>query len=251
MTRESLEPKITRPAQKGDSSRSGAGARPLLMLVHGAWHGSWCGSALQAELTDRGLDSRAIDLPSAGRSGRPPAGLREDVEALTDALVAVDGPVMVVAHSYGGIPATEAAVRAGNVAHLVYAAAFRLAAGQSLRSASGMSDVDTEYLPVPEQARRLFFNDIPDEQAAQFVSRLVPQSSRSFSDALGSGAEAIPSASYVICQNDQVLPVALQERFADGIATTSMATGHSPFLADPAGLATLLDSAARSTMVPS
>ena len=34
---------------------------PVIVLVHGAWHGAWCWAALQAELDGRGLASLAID----------------------------------------------------------------------------------------------------------------------------------------------------------------------------------------------
>jgi pimeloyl-ACP methyl ester carboxylesterase len=228
------------------AAREFAARLPVVVLVHGAWHGSWCWSELRAELALRGLDSRAVDLPSAGIVHGAAAGLRDDVEAIGEVLNAIDGPVMLVAHSYGGVPATEAAAHANNVQHVVYVTAFRLAAGQSMRSAGYMPETDAEYLPVPERAGELLFNGLPDERVEQLVARLVPQSSRSFSDKVDWGAEAIPSASYVICDRDQILPVALQERFAAGLATDRMATGHSPYLVDPARLATVLAEAVRA-----
>ena len=37
-----------------------------VVLVHGAWHGAWCWSALQAELDRRGVPSLAVELPGHG-----------------------------------------------------------------------------------------------------------------------------------------------------------------------------------------
>ena len=43
---------------------------PLVVLVHGAWHGAWCYAALQAELDQRGIASLAIDLPGHGLASK-------------------------------------------------------------------------------------------------------------------------------------------------------------------------------------
>jgi len=44
--------------------------RPIL-LVHGAWNGAWCWSALHAGLDARGVASWAVDLPGDGISTEP------------------------------------------------------------------------------------------------------------------------------------------------------------------------------------
>ncbi|MBB6567451.1 alpha/beta fold hydrolase [Kribbella sandramycini] len=38
--------------------------RPALLLVHGAWHGSWCWQALRDSLDGRRVET--VDLPSVG-----------------------------------------------------------------------------------------------------------------------------------------------------------------------------------------
>ncbi len=80
--------------------------RGNLLLVHGAWHGSWCWDLLVPELVARGWTPSAVDLPSA--SGSPGAGVREDAEVVREAIAALSGPVTVLAHSYAGVPVGEA-----------------------------------------------------------------------------------------------------------------------------------------------
>ncbi|WP_318211828.1 hypothetical protein [Streptomyces sp. SJL17-1] len=46
-------------------------------------------------------------------------GLLDDAEAIRDSLRRIDGPVAVIAHSYGGVPATEAIADAPNVVRAV------------------------------------------------------------------------------------------------------------------------------------
>ena len=214
--------------------------QPAVLLVHGAWHGGWCWAGARAELDRLGVSSLAVDLPSADPTRLSPAGMQDDAEAVRQLLAVIDGPVLLVAHSYGGIPATQAAASASNVMRLVYVAAFRLPTGQSLRSFSGMPESSDALLPVPEDPIRLFYNDVAPDQARLLASRLVPQSSRAFSDALTRGVEEIADASYVICERDQVLPPNLQQQMAAGIPSTRMSTGHSPFIVDPAGFAAQL-----------
>jgi hypothetical protein len=38
--------------------------RPTIMLVHGAWHGSWCWDALRPSLHARGFSTAVVDTPS-------------------------------------------------------------------------------------------------------------------------------------------------------------------------------------------
>ncbi|MGW2353355.1 alpha/beta fold hydrolase [Actinacidiphila glaucinigra] len=70
---------------------------PTLLLVHGAWHGYWCGDRVRSLLAADGRATRVADLPSAGRET---AGVGEDACEVLRGLEGVEGPVVVVAHSY-------------------------------------------------------------------------------------------------------------------------------------------------------
>lgn len=235
--------------------------RPTLLLVHGAWHGAWSWQKLQTTLDADGWTTRTVDLPSAIKDGaqtEPLPGMYDDARVVREALADIDGPVVVVAHSYGGIPVTEATVGAANVVHIVYLAAYLLDAGEAMLPFHGVPVPDSlaGALPVtdPDTGRDrgdYFYQDVDAAEAAEAISRLVPQSIRSAFERVSQvGWRTIPS-SYVVADRDHALPPADQERMAQRAgAVHHLASGHSPFLSMTDELAALLtgiaDAAARS-----
>ncbi|MET7694661.1 alpha/beta hydrolase [Streptomyces sp. NPDC005483] len=225
---------------------------PHFLLVHGAWHGSWCWRELQDLLTQRGWTSHTVDLPSVvpeGAEGRLP-GLLDDARVVREAIDALEAPLVVVGHSYGGAPVTQAAVGAANVAHLVYVSAFALDEGESLMTCFGeQPDLSTVegVIPVRENPETTLYNDVPDDKRDAALARLLPQSALSFAEPVNRAAwKALPS-SYVLCDDDQSLPPSYQEPFAQRTGTTyHLPSGHTPLLSMPDKLADLLDEIAQS-----
>src|SRR5512139_2343415 len=214
-----------------------------MLLVHGAWHGSWCWDRLRSALGAHARPTRTVDLPSAGRD----AGVHEDAQAVVDELRRIDGPVMVVAHSYGGIPVTQAAAEtatgAAGVSRIVYLAAYQLDAGESLLGFHGapVPDEPAGLQPVPDEPLPMFYGDVPDAEAREAARRLVPQSTRSFAEPLAKAAWHTVPSTYIICEHDQALPPQSQETLAARSGEVRrLASGHSPFLSMPHELAALL-----------
>ncbi len=225
-----------------------AAVRPSFLLVHGAWHRPTCWAALQGALAAGGWQSRTVDLPSAGSQRTPAAGMHDDAEEIAAQLRQMQGPVVVVAHSYGGFPATQAATDHADVAHLVYLAAYMPAEGESLAGihGHGISRPEDEDLSgtapvVFTSPRTQLFGDLPDGQAEHAVNQLVDQSLRSFQQQVTRAAWRTVPSTYVLCERDQALPPALQERMsARATHVERLGTGHCPFLSAPAELAALL-----------
>lgn len=219
---------------------------PTMLLVHGAWHGSWCWAGLRSALGAAGRSTRTVDLPSAGRD----AGVHEDVHAVLDELGRIDGPVVVVAHSYGGVPVTQAVAETGGVSRIVYLAAYQLDAGESLLGFHGapIPDDPAGLQPVPDDPHSMFYGDVPDTEAQEASRRLVPQSTRSFAEPLTKAAwHTVPSA-YIVCEHDQALPPQNQETLATRSGEVHrLASGHSPFLSMPQELAALVTKIALSS----
>jgi pimeloyl-ACP methyl ester carboxylesterase len=93
-----------------------------IVLVHGAWADGSSWSKVIPLLEARGLQVVAVQLPLTSQA--------DDVATVQRAIALVDGPLLLVAHSYGGSVITQA----GNepkVAGLVYVAAFAPAEGES------------------------------------------------------------------------------------------------------------------------
>lgn len=219
---------------------AGDGSRPTLLLVHGAWHGSWCWERLVPELGADGWATRAVELPSAGNEE---AGIRDDARVVLEELGRIEGPVVVLAHSYGGIPVSQAVAEAFNVSHVVYLAAYQLDAGESLLAYHGVPvpSQPAGFQAVPGDPPATFYADLPQAQAQAAAARLVPQSAKSFSEPLTkAGWRTVPST-YVICERDQALgPQHQEELAARAGAVHRIASDHSPFLSHPGELAALL-----------
>ena len=221
---------------------------PSLLLVHGAWHRPDHFHLLVDELSD--VDVHTVSLASSGDDPAALGDMYADAEVITQAVAAIDGPVVVVAHSYGGIPTTQALTSASNVRRIIYLAAFQLKAGESLLSFNGGA-----LMPWARRHRRdgigdyveamspmtVFYHDVDAEIARRAVSQLGYQSYASKQQPLTETAwETIPST-YVICEADNAIPLITQELFAqraDDIQRLS--TSHSPFLSQPAELACLI-----------
>lgn len=212
------------------------------ILVHGAWHRPTTFDLLRAELDGLGHRSVAVNLPTAGPD--PHGGLAEDAAAVRAAIESIDGPVVVVAHSYGGIPATQAAADQGNVQQLIYMAAFVPDVGESMFTIHGIPDPEeTDGLfPIGDDPRAQLYADVPGPVAERAVADLVEQRIQPWVDRITEAAwHTIPST-YILTEQDASLPVALQERMsARTKEVRRIASSHSPFLSRPAKLAALLD----------
>src|SRR4051794_40119689 len=160
---------------------------PIVVLVHGAFHGGWCWSALQAELDRRSIASLAPDLPGHGASLEPLGDLHGDARSVRALVDGLGAPVVLVAHSYGGAVATEAAAGHANVSHIVYVSAFVpddgeavLGLAQSLPAAdyalpTAMIMAETSCTIDPSRARAVFYGECPEPVASAATARLDAQ----------------------------------------------------------------------------
>ncbi|MER5464660.1 alpha/beta fold hydrolase [Streptomyces sp. NPDC002668] len=226
-------------------------SRPTLLLVHGAWHGAWCWERLESVLVADGWTAQTVELPSAVRSHAPTteplAGIHEDARVVRETLEGIEGPVIVVGHSYGGIPVTQAIADARNVSHAIYLAAYQLDVHESLFGLHGAPEPEDPKGVVPplENSETEFYADVSEEETVRAVRKLVPQSVRSFSERVTkAGWRTVPS-SYIICEQDQALPPEVQEKLAARANYTHrLKSSHSPFLSMPQELAALLSNIA-------
>jgi pimeloyl-ACP methyl ester carboxylesterase len=213
---------------------------PVVILVHGAWHGPWAWRGVIERLTAEGIRTAAVDLPSKGVETALLGDLHDDAEAVRATVDAAGGPALVVAHSYGGLPVGEGLADCANAAHLIYLAAFMLERGQSLLGLRG--GVEPEWWLTSEDGRTLmpdtpehvFYNDCPPEVAEAAAAALVPQRKDVFTQELRAAAwERVPST-YVVCERDNAIPPAAQEHMSSHAGTVSrIDSGHAPFLSRP------------------
>jgi pimeloyl-ACP methyl ester carboxylesterase len=222
-------------------------AAPLVVLVHGAWHGAWCWAALQAELDSRGIASLAVDLPGHGASTRPLADLYGDAQHVADVVAQLDRPVVLVGHSYGGAVITEAASNTAGIHHLVYLAAFALAQNESImallgqlppvevalsaaivQGADGVSSIDAS------KAAAAFYGSCPPAMIPAAIARLSPQPMITFGQPVTGDPRASTPSTYVCCTRDQSVAIAHQQVLAERCThSVTLDTDHSPFASMP------------------
>jgi pimeloyl-ACP methyl ester carboxylesterase len=236
------------------SVRNGCAAKRVatdprtVVLVHGAWHGAWCWDALVQRLDALDVPSVAVDNPSVASV---PSDLADDAANLTRALDAVDGPVLLVGHSYGGAVITEAGAHP-NVEQLVYLTAFPLEPGESVgeNGLTGGEEMklsealvfDGDVITVePARIAEFFYNDCSPEVAANAAAQVRPMSMIAMFSTATRAAWRERPATFVLCRKDRVLPVALQQSCANRVDKVfEMPTSHSPMLSCPDELAALL-----------
>lgn len=211
---------------------------------------------MQAELGKRGVESTAIDLPSAGAA---PSTMADDAAAIRAALATLDRPAVLAGHSYTGVPVTEASAGNDRVAHLVYVCAIMPEEGQSTGSLmaedphpsnlgeaiqatdDGLSTLD------PAGAKRTLFNDVSDDLAAPIIDALGTHRLSVFGEApTRIGWREHPST-YVLTTQDLVFSPDLQRRMAANATTVvEVDAGHIPLLSRPAEVAEAIAAAARA-----
>ncbi|WP_353945978.1 alpha/beta hydrolase [Streptomyces sp. HUAS MG91] len=101
---------------------------PTVVLVHGAFADAASWSGVVADLKRDGIPVLAPPNPLRG--------LAADAAYIASLVAQIDGPVVLVGHSYGGALITVAGV-AENVVGLVYVAAYVLEEGESLGELQG------------------------------------------------------------------------------------------------------------------
>ena len=104
-------------------------AGPTIVLVHGAFADSSGWRGVTDALSGEDVTLVAPPNPLRGLTGGDGAYLKAFVER-------IDGPVLLVGHSYGGCLITEAGV-ADNVVGLVYVAGFAADEGETLQGLQG------------------------------------------------------------------------------------------------------------------
>ncbi len=234
------------------------------VLVHGAWHGSWCWEKVAPLLEAEGHTVDAVDLP--GRGGNPaPVGemtLETFARYVADRVEAAGGPVVLVGHSMGGMSITQAAeLVPDRIETLVYVTAFLPNDGQSLLQ---LADGDPEALVHPnlivdeaagtctvaEQARReTFYGECSAADAAEAAARLVPESLPAMEAPVRITEERAGSIRrvYVECVSDRAITIGKQRELWAARPCERVLTldaDHSPFLSTPQELAAQLLSVA-------
>jgi pimeloyl-ACP methyl ester carboxylesterase len=229
--------------------------KPTIVLVHGAFAESSSWDRVVDPLLDAGHPVIA--------AANPLRGLASDAAAVADVVRAVDGPVVLAAHSYGGMVISNVPADAGEIVGLVYACGFAPEPGESAFSLAGMfpgstlgdalrpvprSDGTTDLYITTERFHDQFCADVPAPQAARMAATQRPVTQEALTEASGEPLWRDVPSWFLIGEEDRNIPRALQHYMAKraGAHRTLEIPGasHAITVSHPAATAELILEAA-------
>jgi pimeloyl-ACP methyl ester carboxylesterase len=232
---------------------------PTVVLVHGGF----ADSSYWVPVIE---DLQAHNVPVLAPPN-PLRGLAHDAEYLASFVNQIDGPVLLVGHSYGGAVISVAGASTPNAVGLVYVAAFALDEGESFAeifaefgetplvgavrpSTYPLPDGGTavELTIAPELYQEAFAADLPED-----VIRVLAVRQRPFAAIFEDRAEAaawksLPSWA-VVATSDNAIPPDGERHMAQraGAQTIEVDASHSIALSQPTAVADLIRTAVEAT----
>jgi pimeloyl-ACP methyl ester carboxylesterase len=226
---------------------------PTVVLVHGAFADASGFAGVIRELRTAG--HTVIAPPNPLRS------LAFDAAAVANLVRAIDGPVVLVGHSYGGAVISQASAAVDNVTGLVYLAAFGLDVGEScasvqegyppslLATTSYPTSYDAPGAPGgpdlyirKEQFRETFCADVPADTADVMFATQRPLSLAALTEkATAAGWKNSPSW-FLVSEHDNAIPPDTERFMAKrmGATTETIAGSHTAFIAQPVAAAAFI-----------
>jgi pimeloyl-ACP methyl ester carboxylesterase len=231
--------------------------KPTAVLVHGAFADASSWSSVVDELVGAGFPVIA--------AANPLRGLAIDAVAVADVVRSVDGPVVLVAHSYGGAVISNIPSGAGEIAGLVYVDAFapdhgenclELAArfpgsllGEPTTHQVERSDGTTDLYLNQDVFHELFCADVPAARARQMAVTQRPATVEALTEPSGAQPlwREVPSW-FLIGERDLIVPPELQrfrcERAGAERSVAIPGASHASCVSQPHAIANLIFEAA-------
>jgi pimeloyl-ACP methyl ester carboxylesterase len=221
------------------TASAGQKPKPTVVLVHGAFADASGWNGVTERLQARGYT--VIAPPN------PLRGVASDAAYIRSFLSTIEGPIVLVGHSYGGFVITNAATGNPNVRALVYIAAFAPAEGdtvqalQSMRPGAklGPATLDVRPYPLPDGTqglegsikpsvfREVFAADLPRKLTTIMAASQRPASLATLGEPSGPPAwEDIPSW-YLVAGRDNAIGTANQRIMAERINATTIEIKHA------------------------
>lgn len=237
--------------------------KPVIVLVHGAWHVPDSYEKLATALRSAGYEVHVPRLPSVNEARPPTSDLSADselVRSLVENLANNGRTVVALMHSYGGQVGTNAlhglgsAARAekghpGGVSHLVYLCAYALPEGRSLADKVKefgnedlvplVMDFADDQTVIIRNPKTMFFGEESSAEAEieAYLSTLVRWNGKCMYEGLEHAAWREIPASYIYTANDMMIPLDYQKSMVNllqengrSIETFTLETGHCPNL---------------------
>jgi pimeloyl-ACP methyl ester carboxylesterase len=219
-----------------------------VLFVHGAWANSSAWDKVLPLVEAAGLTATAVSLSLTS--------LPEDAATLKRAIALIDGPLLLVGHSYGGSVMSEAGQDA-KVAGLVYVAAFGPDTGESAGSL-GAGGPPTRLLEVVRPDAEGFFKltrtgvdevfaqDLTQAERNAIFASQNPLAGKALGGEITSPAWKVKPSWYLLAEQDHTIHPELQKMMSSrmGATVVKIASSHLPMLSHPQAVADLVIQAA-------
>ena len=220
-----------------------------IVLVHGGFVDGSGWQPVHKILTGEGFNVRIVQNPTLS--------LADDVAVTKRVIASVDGPVILVGHSYGGAVVSEAGTDP-KVKGLVYITAFAPDKGESVSSLIANPAPGAPVPPIlPPQDGFLFLDrakfaasfaaDVDPQIAAFMADSQVPWGLEALSGAISVPAWRSKPSWYLVATDDRMIPPPAQRSMAQRAESTMVETAgsHSVYVSKPKVVAELIARAAR------
>jgi pimeloyl-ACP methyl ester carboxylesterase len=223
---------------------------PTVVLVHGAFADASGWAGIIRELQADGIT--VIAPPN------PLRGISSDAVGIRALVAAIDGPVVLVGHSYGGAVISQASTGLSNVTSLVYLAAFALDEGETILGvqepfAPSLLAVNARPTPYdapgaaggpdlsldPAHFRETFCADLPVDHAAVLAASQRPAAAAALGEPAGApGWKDIPSW-YLVSDQDKTINPDTERFMAERMKATTetIDASHVAFISHPVKVA--------------
>jgi pimeloyl-ACP methyl ester carboxylesterase len=219
-----------------------------VVLVHGGFVDGSGWRAVHELLTADGFRVAVVQNPTLSLAG--------DVLATLRVVRSLDGPCVLVGHSYGGAVVSEAGSDE-RVAALVYLSAFMPDAGESVNTLIAGFPSDGPQPPIlPPRDGFLFLDrdrfpasfagDLPEHEARFMADSQVPWGLDALGGEVTQPAWRAKPTWYLVATDDRMIPPPAQRTMADraGATVSEVAASHSLYVSQPRATADLIKQAA-------
>ncbi len=222
------------------------------ILIHGAWHASWCWETIASQLKEAGHTVVTPDLPGHGTNEQDftEINLSTYVKYIVSLINAQEQRVILVGHSMAGIIISQTAEYIPEkIKKLIYLVAFIPKNKQSLSDTARQSEtlgISTEMqiddnkneikLNLSKRTKELFFNYCSPNQADRALYLLQPEPLKPFIEPLKLTQQHFGKVDkvYIECVRDLTITLPDQKRMYKNIVKNviTLNADHSPFLSD-------------------
>lgn len=236
-------------ASAGAHSAETPAAVRNVVLVHGGFVDGSGWQKVYDRLLQKGYRVTIVQNPTVS--------LADDVAVTRREIAKLEGPVVLVGHSYGGVVVSEAGADP-KVERLVYIAAFVPDAGESVQTLIANPVPGAPQPPIlPPQDGFLFLDrgkfadafaaDVPAEAAAFMADSQVPWGVDALNGAVTVPAWKSKPSWYLVATDDRMIPPPAQQSMAKraGATTVEIAGSHAIYVSQPDAVVALIEQAAR------